>query len=46
MRRSLLAAVTLALASLSVAPAFADETDFKTAAGVKRFWQIIGETRR
>ncbi len=46
MRRSLLSAITIALLSLSVAPAFADTPDFRTAAGVKKFWQDNANSRR
>jgi hypothetical protein len=46
MKRALLTAVTLALASLTLAPTFAGATDFKTSAGIKKFWQDIADTRR
>ena len=39
MKRAIIAAVTIAFVSLTVAPAFADDTNLKTQSGIKKFWQ-------
>jgi hypothetical protein len=38
MKRILLAVITCAVMSFAVAPVFADEPDFKTSDGIKKFW--------
>lgn len=39
MRRIIVAACALILVGIVVAPAFADNVDFKTADGIKKFWE-------
>ena len=38
MTRSIIAAITICFFSLAIAPAFADEPDFKSSEGIKKFW--------
>ena len=39
MKRSLIAAIAACFLTVVMAPAFADDVDFKTPEGIKKFWQ-------
>ena len=38
MKRMIMAALAFACASVSVAPAFADDINLRTSSGIKKFW--------
>ena len=45
MKRTIVAALALALAAVSVVPAFADEPNLNTPEGAKKFWQDQQDSR-
>lgn len=40
MKRIIASAFAIAIASLAIAPAFAEDVDLKTDAGIKKFWEL------
>ncbi len=45
MKRSMIAAMAFCFLSVMLAPAFAEEYDFKTPEGVKKFWKLQEDQR-
>jgi hypothetical protein len=45
MRRFILTTCTCLFVGLAIAPAFADEPDFKTTDGIKKFWDKLAAER-
>jgi hypothetical protein len=45
MKRFILAATTALLVGFALAPAFADEPDFKSTEGIKKFWDKLATER-
>ena len=45
MKRSLIAALAACFLTVVMAPAFADDVDFKTPEGIKKFWKQQDDQR-